>query len=138
MSKKRMHIRQLSAREDWNKQMQGRVLPWNLQASSRMRADIATWKAAENSALAKEPKMYPLMQLLEQCTSDALLSSQIQNRKQQLFTAAFSLVNSKGDADEEQTLKLKNSVLYRDITNAILDADNYGTRWWSCMAQKTS
>lgn len=125
MSKKRSRIVQLSAKEDWDKQMQGRVLPWDLQATNRMRADIASWKAAENAALAEEPKMYQLIQLLEQIMNDALTYSQIQNRKQQLFTSTFSLKNSKGDPDEEQTNKLKKSALYRDITNGILDADNF-------------
>lgn len=124
MSKKRSRIIQLSAKEDWERQMQGRVLPWDLQSVSRMRADIQTWKSAENAALAEEPKMYQLIQLLEQITNDALTYSQIQNRKQQLFTSTFSLKNSKGDADAEQTNKLKKSAIYRDITNGILDADN--------------
>ncbi|WP_346236145.1 phage portal protein family protein [Niabella insulamsoli] len=123
MSRKKSRIVKLGANEDFKKQMAGRVLPWDLQSVSRMRSDIKSWVEAENMALSSEPKTYPLQLLLSQVANDALLFSQLQNRKQQLFTSSFSLKNGKGDLDEEQTDKLKKSALYRDITNSILDAD---------------
>ncbi len=128
MNRKKRKIAGLGAKEDFAKQMANRVLPWDLQASGRMRSDIASWKSAQDTALAEEPKTYLLQQLLYQVTNDALLHSQIQNRKQQLFTASFSLKKNGGEPDEEQTAKLKKSALYRDMTNAILDAENY---WYS-------
>jgi len=129
MSRKSSRTARLSvASDNFKKEMTGRILPWDLQSTSRMRADIAAWRKAENMALAEEPKNYSLQLLMDQIINDTLTYSQIQNRKQQLFTSSFSLVNSKGDTDEEQTARLKQTALYRDITNEILDADY---RWYS-------
>lgn len=107
---------------------EARILPWDLQAVSRIRADIQSWRSAENLALAEEPKNYPLQLLLSQIIDDTLTFSQLQNRTQQLFTSTFSLKNAKGDIDEVQTLQLKKSALYRDITTQILNAQYY---WYS-------
>ncbi len=128
MSRKKPRIARLGAQEDFKKQMAGRMLPWDLQSVSRMRSDIKSWTNAESSALAEEPKTFSLQLLLGQVANDALLHSQIQNRKQQLFTASFALKKTNGEVDKEQTAKLKKSALYRDITNAILDAENL---WYS-------
>ena len=113
----------LSAREDLKKQLAGRVLPWDLQSVYQIRQDIKSWVDSQNMAQAEEPKLYPLQNLLTQIGVDALLTSQLQNRRQQLFTSAFSLKNKTDHVDEQQTNLLKRSPIYRQITNAILDAD---------------
>jgi hypothetical protein len=125
--KKRTRISRLSASADFKKEMTGRVLPWDLQSVLQIRQDIKSWTNAVNQAQSDEPKLYPLQLLLTQISNDALLSSQRENRKQQLFTSNF-LLKSVDTIDEEQTLKLKKSALYRQITNAILESDEF---WYS-------
>lgn len=128
----RKHIRKqkalLTAQDDFKQQMQGRVLPWDLQSVLQIRQDIKSWGNASNLALSIEPKTYPFQLLLSQVANDALLTSQMQNRKQQLFTSVFNLKKPGGDIDEEQTKMLKKSAIYRQITNDILDAELF---WYS-------
>lgn len=123
----RRHIRKkqtaLSAKEEIKKQLAGRVLPWDLQSVYQIRQDIKNWVDSQNMAQSEEPKLHLLQNLLTQISVDALLTSQLQNRRQQLFTSSFSLKNKAGEADEEQTLKLKRSPLYRQITGGMLDAE---------------
>ena len=130
MSRKKTRIARLNAKEDFNKEQQGRILPWDLQSVLQIRQDIKSWTSALNAALADEPKTWMYQNLLSQVANDALLTSQIENRKQQLFTSDFRLVNKNGDEDEAQTELLAASGLYRDITNAILDAKYY---WYSVL-----
>lgn len=125
--KKRTRISRLSASADFKKEMTGRVMPWDLQSVLQIRQDIKSWTNAKNQAQSDEPKLYPLQLLLTQISDDALLSSQRENRKQQLFTSNFALKNG-DNIDEEQTLKLKKSAIYRQITNAILESDEF---WYS-------
>jgi hypothetical protein len=127
--KNRLVKKNLTATQDFTKQMQGRVLPYDLQAVYQVRIDIQQWGAAEMLAQNLEPRTWYLQNIFQNKVSkDTLLTSQIENRKQQLFAADFLLKKSNGDVDEEQTLALKNSVLWRQITNAILDAHYY---WYS-------
>lgn len=103
-----------------------RYLPYDLKAVSRTRQDIQSWNQALRLAQSDNPKNYKLQLLYDEISNDALLSSQIQNRKQQLFTSSFSLKNAKGEIDEEQTRILKNSPIYRQLTMAVLDSLYYG------------
>ncbi len=103
-----------------------RYLPYDIKAVSRTRQDILSWNQALKMAQSDTPKNYKLQLLYDEISNDALLSSQIQNRKQQLLSASFSLKNTKGDVDEEQTRKLKNSPVYRQLTMAVLDSLYYG------------
>lgn len=105
---------------------QKRFLPYDIKAVSRTRQDIQSWSAALRLAQSEDPKNYKLQLLFDEISNDALLSSQIQNRKQQLFTASFSLKNASGDIDEEQTRKLKTSPIFRQLTLAVLDSLYYG------------
>ncbi|SNB23436.1 conserved hypothetical protein [Flavobacterium psychrophilum] len=77
-------------------------------------------------AQSEDAKNYKLQLLFDEISNDALLTSQIQNRKQQLFTSSFSLKKPNGEVDEEQTTKLKNSPIFRQLTMAILDSLYYG------------
>lgn len=109
-----------------SKEAQKRFLPYDIKAVSRTRQDIQSWNGALRLAQSEDPKNYKLQLLFDEIGNDALLSSQIQNRKQQLFTSSFSLKNANGDVDEEQTRKLKNSPVFRQLTMAILDSIYYG------------
>lgn len=101
-------------------------LPYTLKAVSRSRQDIKTWNSDMDMARAEEPKNWPLQLLYNEILIDAHLTSQIENRKQQVFSAEFSLKNAKGDVDEAQTALLKNLKAYRQITNQMLDSRNFG------------
>jgi phage gp29-like protein len=105
---------------------QKRFLPYDSKAVSRTRQDIQSWNTALRLAQSEDPKNYKLQLLFDEIGNDALLTSQIQNRKQQLFTSSFSLKNANGDVDEEQTRKLKNSPVFRQLTMAILDSIYFG------------
>lgn len=103
-----------------------RFLPYDSKAVSRTRQDIQSWNTALRMAQAEDPKNYKLQLLFDEISNDALLSSQIQNRKQQLFTSSFSIKKPNGEVDEEQTTKLKNNPIFRQLTMAILDNLYYG------------
>jgi len=93
----------------------------------RTRQDISNWNMAINQFnSAEEPKTWMLQLLLDEICLDALLTSQIENRKQQLFTCEFTLKKPNGDIDEEQTALLKGSTYYRGLTNAALDKKYLG------------
>ena len=103
-----------------------RFLPYDSKAVSRTRQDILSWNTALRMAQSEDPKNYKLQLLFDEISNDALLTSQIQNRKQQLFTSSFSLKKPNGEVDEVQTTKLKNSPVFRHLTMAILDSLYYG------------
>lgn len=102
-----------------------RVLAAKPKAIAKTRQDIKTWKEALNIANAEEPKMYPLQNLYDQTMDDGLLSSQIENRMTKLYGIDFSLKTAAGEVDEEQTAKLKDSTVWRDITKAILETNYF-------------
>lgn len=103
-----------------------RFLPYNSKSVSRVRQDIRSWNTALDIAQSLEPKNWPLQLLFNEIMIDALLTSQIENRKQQVFSADFSLNKANGEADEEQTALLKSLPAYRDLTNLSLDKTYFG------------
>jgi hypothetical protein len=99
-----------------------RVLPYKIKAVSNNRQDIKTWKDALDLVQSDEPKNFALQDLYTRVMDDALLSSQMENRMTKLFGVEWNLVNPKnGEADVEQTTKLKDSSAWREITKAILE-----------------
>ncbi|WP_410221926.1 DUF935 family protein [Pedobacter sp.] len=103
-----------------------RVLPWTLKSVSRSRQDIQSWTRALNMAqMAEEPRMWPLQLLYNEILTDALLTSQIENRKQQLFSANFNL-KLNGEVQKEATEILSNSKVYHSLTTAMFDSQLYG------------
>ncbi|MCZ2393042.1 MAG: DUF935 domain-containing protein [Chitinophagales bacterium] len=109
-----------------------RILPYIQKPLYRTRKDINDWNRAYQLAFADEPKNYALQQLYDEIATDALLSSQIENRKQQIFSLDFSLKNTIGDIQEEQTLSLKKLPSYRNMLKAILDTIYYGYNLIEC------
>jgi phage gp29-like protein len=104
-----------------------RLLNWTQKSIARTRQDVKSWNDAQQSfGNADDPRSFALQLLYNEVQIDALLTSQIENRKNQLLSSEFSLKNPKGDIDEENTLKLQKSPAYRNITNAILDAKYMG------------
>lgn len=104
-----------------------RYLPWNPKSVSRTRQDIKSWNNALNMArLAEHPQNYALQLIYDECDLDGLITAQWNNRKNQIFSASFSLKNASGDVDEEQTKILKKHPLYRKLSNAALDSIMFG------------
>lgn len=103
-----------------------RFLPYAQKSISRTRQDIQSWNRALQQAQAEEPKNFALQLLYNDVLLDAHLSSQIENRKQQVFSAAFSLLNASGNVDDAQTAALKMLPAYRQLTNLVLDSIYFG------------
>lgn len=103
-----------------------RFLPYAAKSMSRVRQDISSWNRALAMYYAEDPRTYALQLLFNEIMLDAHLASQIENRKQQIFSADFVLKNSKGDADDEQTALLRSLKAFRTLTNLVLDAQYYG------------
>lgn len=103
-----------------------RYLPYTYKSVSRVRQDIKSWNVALNTAQSDDPRNFALQLLYKEIMLDAHLTSQIENRKQQIFSSEFSLKNEKGEVDEEQTALLKKLPAYRALTHAKLDNIYYG------------
>jgi hypothetical protein len=103
-----------------------RVLEYTKKAVSIVRQDIKTYKEARQAALSDEPKNYAVQLIYNDAILDALMTSQIENRKNQIFSIDFKLKNKAGEVDEEQTLMLKKLPAYRKLLHAVLDSKYYG------------
>ena len=94
---------------------------------SQTRKDIADWKWALQLAMAaKEPKQYLLQSIYTDIINDALLSSQINNRKEQTISRPFEMITPAGKKDERLTNLLQEIPIVSDIFGHILDSELYG------------
>lgn len=101
----------------------GGRLNWNPKAVYKTRYDIKSWLQAQDmTADVERPRNYALQVLLDEVRNDALLTSQIENRKRKTLSADFSLKNVSGEVDEEKTIWLKKQKAFKDITDAILES----------------
>lgn len=92
------------------------VLPHKLKATSLMRQDIQSWRRVQQLALNDDaPMNWGLQLLLNNIRLDALLSSQIDNRKDQTANASYSIYDASGNEDEEATIRLSNSIAFNKI-----------------------
>lgn len=102
---------------------QRRTMPWKSKSIYRTRQDIASWNRALNMAQnAEEPRMWPLQLLYNEVLTDALLKSQIEIRKQQIFSAGFNLKDSSGNVNDDATRLLKQNKAIAKIFDAIMEA----------------
>lgn len=108
------------------KEKDKRHLPYNLKAVSRVRQDIGSWNIALATAQSDEPKNYPIQLLYKEICIDALLTSQMENRKNPTLSSPFSLKDAKGEKDEEQTAILKKLAATRDFNVAGLESIWHG------------
>src|SRR5690606_35457902 len=102
------------------------VIPWKLKSVYKTRQDIQSWRRAlamfQN---VEQPVNWVLQLLYNNIKMDALLTSQIENRKDQTFTSSFKImINDK--EDEEITKQLSKSQAFGKIIEAILDSRFYG------------
>lgn len=104
-----------------------RYLPWNPKSIARTQKNIKDWNRALNMArMGEDPVNWPLQLLYTEVSIDALLTSQINNRKNQVFSSSFSLRKPNGEVDEEQTAALRKHPIYRALTDAVMDSVYYG------------
>lgn len=95
---------------------------------SRVRQDIASWKTAiQQAESVQNPKRVKLQYLYKDILLDALLTSQIENRKRATIGASFSLKDASGNIDEESTAILKRSPFFPELVGHILDSQFAGT-----------
>ncbi|WP_286755499.1 DUF935 family protein [Roseivirga sp. UBA838] len=100
-----------------------RVMDWVPKSVTQTKQDIRMWNSAQNLMhLAEDPQNYAIQKLYTDILKDALLSSQIENRTNQVFSTEFSLKNANGDVDEEQTKALAKMPIYRYLTKKVLES----------------
>jgi phage gp29-like protein len=98
-----------------------------LQAISRARQDIIHWKQALMLAdNVQNPRRYKLIDLYENISLDALLTSQIELRVQKTLGCPFVLKNQNGEINEKLTTQVKNSQWFYEITRRILETNFWG------------
>lgn len=103
------------------KEVRKRVLDWQNRQVTRTRSDIKTWKDAQAQyELDEDPRTYMLQNIFDEILLDAHLTSQIENRNQQVYSFGFSLLKPNGEKDEEATKALKKMPLFRQVCDEIL------------------
>lgn len=103
------------------------ILNYVERSITHTRQDIKSWKVALKMAQnAEYPRNYKLQLLYDDILMDALLFSQVQNRREQALAMPFSLVNAAGEAQEEATQKLRVRSSARKIINHLLGSLYYG------------
>jgi phage gp29-like protein len=95
---------------------EGRYLPHDLKSTFQTRLDIKDWKDAEELYYSQDPKTYALQIILSDIMKDAFLTSQVENRLQQIFSFDIRLTKPNGEVDDEQSKALKNMPIYRFLT----------------------
>lgn len=110
-----------------NSKVGRKYLPWTPKSISRTRMDIKSWNRALNMYWqADDPVNWPLQLIYNEVGLDATLTSQINNRKNQVFSADWVLKKENGDPDEEQTAVLKSHPIFRKLTDLALNSIYYG------------
>lgn len=94
---------------------------------STARQDIADWNAARRAATSPTtPRQYRLQDIYQNCATDALLSSQINNRTEPTLAAPFELVTADGKVDDAATAALNTLPIVTDIIQQIILSEFYG------------
>lgn len=123
------HMQHLAAPKSFNPTLgddgqfkQGHYLQYDLKTVFRTRQDIASWNAALALAQYVIPRNFMLQLLYNEIEYDALLTSQIQNRKNQVFSLEFTLKKPDGTVDDVQTAMLAKHPMYRFLTHESLNS----------------
>lgn len=131
MTKKHRHVSLAATKAQTLPDAPRRKENWNssivLKSVSQTRQDIASWKTAERTALAAEnPRRARIQALYDNICIDAKLTSQLENRKNQVIGAAFTLKDSQGNVDEDLTKALKKAPWFTDMITYMWEARWYG------------
>lgn len=104
-------------------EQQKRVIQWKEKNLSLITQDIKKWKSAWQITTADDPKNYPLQLIYENDVwLDALVTSQVNNRKNKLHGREFSIVNENDKPDEDQTKLLRKSYGIRMLIDEIAES----------------
>jgi len=91
------------------------------------RRDIADWKWSKQLATAPtDPKVYLLQDVFTDISGDALLTSQMNNRREQTISAPFELVTPDDKPDEKMTKIIQEIPITTDVLGHIWDSEFYG------------
>lgn len=95
---------------------------------TQTRRDIADWKWSKQIATSPtEPKMHLLQDIFSEVALDALLTSQMNNRREQTISAPFEMVTPDGKTDEKATKLLQEIAIITDMLGYIWDSEWYGS-----------
>lgn len=94
---------------------------------ARTRQDVSKWNSALTAARkGEDPKRWLLQLLYDEIMIDALLTSQIENRRNKSLSQSFQIEDKKGKINQELTDLLQNKKWVNEINKAILDSKYYG------------
>ena len=94
---------------------------------SQTRRDIADWKWSKQLALASvDPKVYLLQDIFLDVTNDALLTSQINNRRELTISAPFEMIADDRKADDRLSGIIRELPFITDMLGHIWDSEWYG------------
>jgi len=94
---------------------------------SQARRDIEDWKLAKQLATSpKEPKIYLLQDVFTDITGDALLTSQMNNRREQTISAPYEMITQDDTPDEKMTKIIRDVPVIIDMLGHIWDSEWYG------------
>lgn len=94
---------------------------------TQTRRDIADWKWSKQIASSpSEPKNYLLQDIFSDAVLDALLTSQLNNRREQTISAPFEMVTPDEKPDEKATKAIQEIPIVTDMLGHIWDSEWYG------------
>jgi hypothetical protein len=94
---------------------------------SETRKDIVDWRNAKRMAqLAENPRWEKLQQIYTLSASDAVLSSQINNRIEQVVATPVEIVKPDGKIDDKATAALRSVHCLSDVMRYICESELYG------------
>jgi len=102
-----------------------------LENTRRVRYDIAEWRQALKIAEdVRNPNRARLYNIYADAGLDALLTSQLQNRKLQTLGNRYELVNQSGEPDEQYTRLLTEGGWFIKFMSQLLDTQYWGHSLW--------
>ena len=105
------------------------------KAISQTRRDVADWKWGKQLATSPtDPKVYLLQDIFSDIVGDALLTSQMNNRREQTISALFEMVTPEDKVDDKLTKIIQEVPIITDVMGYIWDSEWYGN---SCIEQST-
>ncbi|WP_418894589.1 phage portal protein family protein [Limibacterium fermenti] len=94
---------------------------------SQTRRDIQDWKWSKQLATSPtEPKVYLLQDVFNDIAGDALLSSQMNNRREQTISAPSEMITPDDKKDEKLTKIIHEIPVFTDVLGHIWDSEWYG------------
>lgn len=97
------------------------------KAISQTRRDIQDWKWAKQLATSPtNPKVYLLQDVFSDISCDALLTSQMNNRREQTISAPYEMITSEDKVDETLTKVIQEIPVVTDILGYMWDSEWYG------------